>query len=205
MHQEFLWMSRPKSRSFMSQAIGHCPLLRKLYKALVWCKTLREEIEHGVIKFGDFVSKKRAFWQISDAALIFKIRPWWGYLLFFANQLYTIFEFSQKMLFTSLTMLLFIKLFLYKERVVSLFTANIVSMHFLSTWQFWPFQRSWTHISSGVGEMAYGLSCSGGLAQVENKAQRWGFKSARTPCFKKKKKKKIKKNAHNSEQLLKSH
>ena len=43
-------------------------------------------------------------------------------------------------------------------------------MYLSGTWQFWPFQRSWTSISWG----AYGLSYSqgGGVAQVGNKALR---------------------------------
>ena len=76
--------------------------------------------------------------------------------------------------FYLLTMLLFVKLFWCKERVVSLFTkyffAKVVSLYLSAIWQFWPFQRLQTSIFKG----AYGLSYSGGgLAQVGDKVQRW--------------------------------
>ena len=44
-------------------------------------------------------------------------------------------------------------------------------MHLSAIWKFWPFQRSWTDISWGAYELSYS---GGGVAQVENKAQRWG-------------------------------
>ena len=69
--------------------------------------------------------------------------------------------------FILLTMLLFIKggKFVYK-----MFILNVVSMYLSATQQFRLFQMSWTVISWGF----YGLSYSGGLAQVGNKSQRWG-------------------------------
>ena len=61
--------------------------------------------------------------------------------------------------------LLFIKIFYYKERVISLkiFTVNLVSMHFSATWHSQPFQCHGLAYSEGT----YELSCSGGgLAQI---------------------------------------
>ena len=61
--------------------------------------------------------------------------------------------------------------------VHKIFIVNVVLMHLSAIWQFWPLQRSQTSISWG----AYELSYSGGLVQIGDKAQRWGFKSVRAP------------------------
>ena len=86
-----------------------------------------------------------------------------------------------------LAVLLFFNLFWCKERggklVCIIFIVNVVSMHFLATWQFWLFQRPLTCISWVGGGGVMNWAAVWGLAQVVDKAQRWGwFTKVRTPC-----------------------
>ena len=61
----------------MLPAIRHCPLLWQLCKVLFWCKqTYRRNWIGSDRNFGALFFKMFPFWPMSDAALIFQIRPW---------------------------------------------------------------------------------------------------------------------------------
>ena len=75
----FFASCRAYSRPILNLTIKHCYLLRKLYKALIWCKTLRKGNRGQGEIFGalfsnikPFFHKKCPSWPILNAALNFK-------------------------------------------------------------------------------------------------------------------------------------
>ena len=62
-----------------------------------------------------------------------------------------------------------------------IFIVNVVSMYFISNLTILIFSKVMEqYLMGGTCELRY----SGGwLAQVGDKAQRWGFRSVRTSCF----------------------
>ena len=105
------------------------------------------------------------------------------YLLFFVNY-YFIIESIDTFYFANNFVVY--KALLVKEKggkvVYKIFVVNVVSMHLSATWEFWPFQRPRTKISWGE-LMDWATMGGGGLAQVREKAQRWGVQKCEDTMY----------------------